>query len=61
MEPGDYRIEDAEALVESGIAGLLEKQPVLVSSQLDRGSEPRSPPEGLANHLNRHQSRSSIS
>jgi hypothetical protein len=28
----------------SSIAGLSE-QPVLVSSQLDRGSEPRSPPE----------------
>jgi hypothetical protein len=31
----------------SSIAGLGE-QPVLVSSQLDRGSEPQSPPEGLA-------------
>ena len=31
----------------SSIAGLSE-QPVLVSSQLDRGSEPRSPSEGLA-------------
>ena len=27
-----------------------EEQPVLVSSQLDRGSEPQSPPEGLAIH-----------
>ena len=34
-------------LVRSSIAGLLQ-QPVLVSSQLDRGSEPQSPPEGLA-------------
>jgi hypothetical protein len=31
----------------SSIAGTLQ-QPVLVSSQLDRGSEPQSPPEGLA-------------
>ena len=31
----------------SSIAGLLQ-QPVLVSSQLDWGSEPQSPPEGLA-------------
>src|SRR5262249_15161782 len=33
----------------SSIAGLFE-QPVLVSSQLDRGSEPPSPPEGLARY-----------
>ncbi len=32
----------------SSSAGLLQ-QPVLVSSQLDRGSKPQSPPEGLAN------------
>ena len=31
----------------SSIAGLLQ-QPVLVSSQLDRGSKPQSPAEGLA-------------
>src|SRR5262249_55229789 len=36
----------------SSIAGLF-KQPVLVSSQLDRGSEPRSPPEGLARSRSR--------
>src|SRR5262249_24514756 len=32
----------------SSIAGIFFEQPVLVSSQLDRSSEPRSPPEGLA-------------
>src|SRR5207248_9542342 len=36
----------------SSIAGLF-KQPVLVSSQLDRSSEPRSPPEGLARSRSR--------
>src|SRR5262245_33657628 len=36
----------------SSIAGLFE-QPVLVSSQLDRSSEPRSPPEGLARSRSR--------
>jgi len=36
----------------SSIAGFW-KQPVLVSSQLDRGSEPRSPPEGLARRRSR--------
>ena len=36
----------------SSIAGLSE-QPVLVSSQLDRGSEPPSPPEGLARRRSR--------
>ena len=30
-----------------------QEQPVLVSSQLDRGSEPRSPPEGLARRRSR--------
>src|SRR5262249_37185641 len=32
----------------SSIAGILSQQPVWVSSQLDRGSEPLPPPEGLA-------------
>jgi hypothetical protein len=36
----------------SSIAGLGE-QPGLVSSQLDRGSEPQSPPEGLASRRSR--------
>src|SRR5262245_19745156 len=43
----------------SSIAGIFFEQPVLVSSQLDRGSEPPSPAEGLARRAIQSQRRDS--